>query len=243
MTTLHTYAQFSSYAEHQRLYPDSYVRDGGHCQEFARSCAGVPGYANSALDAALMVPKAHRFTHPQAGMMGFAAYRTSAGYKQYGHAFSVVENSYCYSTDLPRHGRVGKVPISLITGRSGWNMPILWYSDWTPFGLLHLKPGPPVHAPGLPQVDLSMIQAASKTDPGKSQGYALYRTGTVVVERAMVKAGFLPAAYGSDGSFGSLTRTGYKRVQALYRSPYRDGIPRMADLTAFGKKFGFTVVA
>jgi hypothetical protein len=243
--TLFSYAQQTAYAEAQRLHPSDYIIKGGHCQEFARRDVNAPAYAASALDAALKVPSAHRFdlAHARPGMMGFAAYRDSNGHlRQYGHAFKLAEHGYVYSTDLPTHGRLGKVPLSLITTSAGWNMPLLWFSDWTPFGIIPtLAVSAPAH---VNIIDLSMIQAAAKTDPNSKQGHTTYAHGVIIVEVALVKLGYLANnAYAKDGSFGSLTRTAYAEWQKACKSPYHDGIPRSADLVALGKKYGFKVVA
>lgn len=244
---MRTYPQKIAYAEHLRLYPNADVRAGHHCQGVTRDIAGVPAYAASALNAALMVPTSHRFSLANAkpGMMGFAAYRDGNGrLKQPGHAFTLVEHGYVYSTDLPRLYHLGKVPLNVITGTGGWHMPLLWFSDWTPFGLvstLNTSATAPAHAA---IVDLSMIQAAAKTDPNSKQGHTTYAHGVIIVERALVKAKLLASnSYAKDGSFGSLTRTAYAKWQKACKSPYRDGIPRSADLAALGKKYGFKVVA
>jgi hypothetical protein len=240
---MRTWAQELAYAEDQRLHPDPYVQAGGHCQQFVRSTVGVPGYANSALDAALKVPVNRRVSPANAkpGMVGFGAYKDSRGhYRQFGHTWWLVENGYCYSTDLPAHGRIGKVPVSMITSTAGWHMPVLWYTSWTPFGNVGLKPAPATKP--VVKVDLSMIQVAAKTDPGAAQGHATYKAGTLIVEQALVAEGLLGATYAKDGSFGTLTRTAYAKLQARLHSSYKDGIPRIADLTYLGKRHGFVVV-
>jgi len=237
---MRTWAQELAYAEGQRLHPDLYVRQGGHCQWFGRTVVGANAWAPSALSAALAIPAAHRFSlaNAKAGMLGFAAYRDAHGnYKQYGHTFLLVESHYVYSTDLPVFGRVGKVPLTLITTTAGWNMPLLWFTNWTPSGMIALKP-----EVVLPAVDLSAIQLAAKTDPKAAQGHQTYAYGVRLVEGALVKEGLLNAALARDGSFGSVTITAYKGWQVRAKSPYRDGIPRMPDLAMLGRKYGWRVV-
>jgi hypothetical protein len=181
---MRTWAQKIAYAEYLRVHPNADIRATGHCQGVTRDIAGVPGYASSALDAALMVPNAHRFdlAHARPGMMGFSAYKDSAGhYKQYGHAYTLLENHYVYSTDLPVHGRLGKVPLSLITTKAGWNMPVLWFSDWTPFGLVGLKPIAPVVAAPPPYLGVIGFQA-----PGDNR----YKAQILAIQKALNKAGY-----------------------------------------------------
>ena len=236
----YAYSTVVANCEHQRLYPSDYVRAGGLCLRFSRTMVGSEAWAPTALKGWLAVPSIHRFApdRMRAGMIGFADYPDRTG--ESGHAFVVVENGYCYSTDILGEGRVWKVPISLI--HTKWGMRILGGIDWTPpSGALHLKP---IVVTALPKVDLSMIQAAAKVDPTKPQGYATYKAGTMLVEKAMVKLGYLSSQWGSDGSFGSKSREAYKKVQAAAKSQYRDGIPRQADLAWLGKKVNmFTVVA
>ena len=242
---MRTWAQELAYAEDQRLHPDAYVKAGGHCQQFVRSIAGVPAYANSALDAALKVPTSRRVSlaNTKPGMIGFGAFKDSRGhYRQFGHTWWLVENHYCYSTDLPTDGRSGKVPLSMITGVGGWHMPLLWYTSWTPYGNVGLKPGIVVAPPAANKVDLSILQNAAKTDPKAAQGHTTYFHGVHLVEQWLVAEKLLDPKYAKDGSFGTLTRTAYAKWQARLHSSYRDGIPRMADLTALAKRHGGVVV-
>jgi hypothetical protein len=180
---MRTWAQKVAYAEYLRAHPDANVRAGGMCQGVTRDIAGVPGYASSALDAALMVPNAYRFSLSKAvpGMMGFAAYRSGNRPKQYGHAFTLVENGYVYSTDLPVFRRLGKVPLTMITTRAGWNMPLLWFSNWTPFGLVGLKPAAPTKAKPPPYLGVIGYQK-----PGDNR----FRAQILAIQTALNKAGY-----------------------------------------------------
>lgn len=235
----YAYATVVANCEHERLHPSAYVQQGGLCQRFARTMVGSAAWAGSALQAWLATPAIHRFgpDRVRPGMIGYADYPDKVG--EAGHAYVIVENGYCYSTDILGEGRVWKVPISTI--HTKWGMRILGGIDATPpAGALHLAP---IHVAALPKVDLSMIQAAAKVDPTKPQGYATYKAGTALVEKALVKLGYLNAKW-SDGSFGSKTREAYVLWQKAIKSSYRDGIPRQTDLVALGKKVNmWTVVA
>jgi hypothetical protein len=104
----------------------------------------------------------------------------------------------------------------------------------------------PPPAASKPQVDLSRLITAAKTDPGAKQGHVTYMAGTNLVEAALLKLGYLSKAYASDGSFGSTTVTAYGKWQYHlgYRGADANGIPGQKSLVELGKKSGlFTVVA
>lgn len=220
-----------NFAERQRTNP---TQDWTYlCQMFARQCVGAGAWSGSALGAWNAIPEKnkHRTTTPRAGSLLYFG-------KNYpGHVVYVVDNGYCYSNDILQRGKISKVPWTLITEKWGSDYPKLGWIDWTPSGPINLKP---IVVDNRPIVDLSMLQTAAKRDPSKPAGTYTYRTGTLVVERAMVKAGYLSTAY-DDGHFGTRTRSAYVKVQKRFKVPFDDGIPRLTDLTALGKVYNFKV--
>jgi len=170
-----SWAAIEAYAEHLRAHPDADVQAGGHCQGVARDIVGASGWAPSALDAALAIPEAHRHTLATAlpGMIGYAAYRKNGHYQEYGHAFVLAENHYVYSTDLPVAHRLGKVPLTMITGSSGWNMPLLWFIDWTPSGPIAVKP--PSTAMGLHEIKVGGRTPLSVLEVIRQSGMSQHR--------------------------------------------------------------------
>jgi hypothetical protein len=107
-------------------------------------------------------------------------------------------------------------------------------------------PKPPAPAkPAKPKVDLSNLIAAAKTDPKSRQGHQTHAADVRIVEAALKAAGYLPAAYAGDGSFGTVTVAAYAKWQRHlgYTGHDADGIPGKASLTKLGAQHGFTVVA
>jgi hypothetical protein len=97
-----------------------------------------------------------------------------------------------------------------------------------------------------PAVDLSRLIAAAETDPHAVQGHVTYKTGTNLVEAALVKLGYLAKTYAGDGSFGSKTVAAYAAWQRHlgYAGADANGIPGRTSLTKLGDRTGlFTVVA
>jgi hypothetical protein len=123
-------------------------------------------------------------------------------------------------------------------------------------GNSHVDPGPmpdlfaagrtPSTPSSKPKVDLSLLIQAAKTDPGAKQGHVTYKTGTNLVEAALVKVGYLSKTYAGDGSFGSTTVAAYAKWQRHlgYTGADANGVPGPTSLTKLGSKTGlFTVVA
>ncbi|MEU5403705.1 N-acetylmuramoyl-L-alanine amidase [Streptomyces sp. NPDC005963] len=108
------------------------------------------------------------------------------------------------------------------------------------------KPAPtPVKPAPKVVVDLSNIVAAAKRDPGLRQGGTTHAADVQIVEAALRAEGLLPAAYASDGSFGSITVAAYSRWQQKlgYTGAAANGIPGLASLKKLGAKRGFSVKA
>lgn len=102
-------------------------------------------------------------------------------------------------------------------------------------------PKPPVVAK--PTVTLTHLISAAKTDPKAKQGHTTYPGDVKIVESALLKLGYLPKAYASDGSYGTTTVAAYKKWQEHlgYKGADADGIPGSASLKALGTKYGFIV--
>ncbi|MEU1815121.1 N-acetylmuramoyl-L-alanine amidase [Streptomyces roseifaciens] len=108
---------------------------------------------------------------------------------------------------------------------------------------------PPVQLPEprRPVVDLSLLVAAARTDPGRS-GTPVTYPGVRTVETALIDEGLLSQRYG-DGHFGLVTLAAYSRWQEHLgyrgRQPGQpaDGIPGQSSLTALGDRHGFGVIA
>ncbi|WP_010361042.1 N-acetylmuramoyl-L-alanine amidase, partial [Streptomyces acidiscabies] len=105
-----------------------------------------------------------------------------------------------------------------------------------------VKKGAP--RPGGTVIDLSLLQAAARTDP-PMQGTPVSYAGVRTVEDALVKEGLLARSL-VDGHFGTATVTAYAAWQ---RSPAgggftgddADGIPGMTSLKLLAARHGFTV--
>ncbi|MEU3793077.1 peptidoglycan-binding domain-containing protein [Streptomyces fructofermentans] len=108
------------------------------------------------------------------------------------------------------------------------------------------KPGPGSGAapagPAKPVVDLGNLVAAAMRDPALPQGGKTHKADVLVVEKALVAEGLLPAQW-ADGSFGSRTVEAYAALQRRYGFDGADanGIPGQATLRRLGKEHGFTV--
>ncbi|MFC8670662.1 peptidoglycan-binding protein [Streptomyces sp. NPDC057199] len=96
--------------------------------------------------------------------------------------------------------------------------------------------------PSKPVVDLSNVIAAARRDPGLPQGGKTHKSDVLVVEKALVAEGLLPAQW-ADGSFGSRTVEAYASLQRRYGFSGADanGIPGQTTLKRLGKEHGFTV--
>ncbi|MCZ4510849.1 peptidoglycan-binding domain-containing protein [Streptomyces sp. ActVer] len=106
------------------------------------------------------------------------------------------------------------------------------------------SPGAGGTTPPKPVVDLSNVIAAARRDPGLPQGGKTHKADVLVVEKALVAEGLLPAQW-ADGSFGSRTVEAYASLQRRYGFSGTDanGIPGQTTLKRLGKEHGFTVKA
>lgn len=138
-----------------------------------------------------------------------------------------------------RHRRLRSVP----AGQEG----VVGYGH-NVFAASALPPAPvpkPPAAPAKPVVSLSGIVSAAKTDPKAPQGHATYRSGTFLVENALVAEGLLANRWASDGSYGTKTVASYAAWQRRlgFSGAGADGVPGRASLKALGARHGFTVGA
>lgn len=107
----------------------------------------------------------------------------------------------------------------------------------------------PAPEPDRPRVSLAHIIAAAKRDPGGRQGATTYPAEVNIVEVALAAEGLLLDAYAHDGSFGTLTVSGFGKWQRRYSERHGlrwtaddcNGIPGKTSLTALGRAHGFTV--
>lgn len=107
--------------------------------------------------------------------------------------------------------------------------------------------------PSLPDVSLSKIIEAAKTDPHAAQGHKTYAAGTNLVEAALEKLKYLAKGrYAGDGSYGTVTVDAYRAFQHWYSEQHHlgwtaaecDGIPGRTSLGALAHLAGtFHVVA
>ncbi|MEU7381559.1 peptidoglycan-binding domain-containing protein [Streptomyces sp. NPDC042207] len=107
---------------------------------------------------------------------------------------------------------------------------------------------PAKNAPSKPEVSLSKLIAAAKSNPA-AKGTPVTYAGVRTVEAALVAEGLL-AKGRLDGHYGSDTVKAYRQWQLkLYPGASTkpggaaDGIPGKDSLTQLGKKHGFTVTA
>ncbi|MEU1037690.1 peptidoglycan-binding protein LysM [Streptomyces sp. NPDC005907] len=103
---------------------------------------------------------------------------------------------------------------------------------------------PTVPKPAKPVVSLAHILAARKADRPAPDGHTTYPAEVKVVEAALKAEGFLPAAYASDGSWGTRTDTAYDRFRReVMKLTGTDatGAPGLTSLKALGARHGFTV--
>ena len=226
---MRSYANAVAYAEQQRKAP---TRDWTYlCQKFARTCVGAAAWGSTALKAWYAIPVSHRHGGtPPPGSLVYFDDPNRVG--EAGHVVFMVTNGYCYSNDILRRGKIDKVPLSLI--RTKWGMRQLGWIDWTPSGSLNLLKT-------LPTVDLSRAQDAARLDPPAPSGTYTYRPGVLLIERGLVKLGYLDPRW-SDGHFGTSTVDGYKKFQRSLGLT-ATGKPTSTDLKALGRKTGFQVVA
>jgi len=145
---MRTYAQAVAYANAQKTHPDAYVRAGGHCQQFSRSCVGAAAWADSAIDAWHAIPAAHRHAgYPRAGGLAYFDRADIPDSREFGHTAFILPKGMVDSTDAPIAHRVGTVPYTYFAAH--WGMRYLGWIDWTPSGRINLAPAGIVPAPSL----------------------------------------------------------------------------------------------
>lgn len=107
-----------------------------------------------------------------------------------------------------------------------------------------VKASVPTPAPPVVRVSLAHLIAAAHKDPTAAQGHTTFPADVNVLEAALAAEGLLANAYAHDGSFGSLTRTGYAALQRRYgySGAAADGIPGKASATKLGGAHGFVVI-
>ena len=91
-------------------------------------------------------------------------------------------------------------------------------------------------------VDLGDLQEAARLDPPAPQGATTHKKAVLVVERALLAEGLLPAER-VDGSFGTVTVDAYKEWQRSlgFSGKAADGVPGAVSLTKLGRAHGFRV--
>lgn len=106
----------------------------GHCQEFVRTCLGLPAWGASAKIAAAKVPASERhidIKNAPAGAMVFFPTLSD-----YGHVVLSDGKGGCFSNDYVQHGYIGHVnDVTLPNWHGSTHSP--FYTLWTPFG--HVK--------------------------------------------------------------------------------------------------------
>lgn len=90
-------------------------------------------------------------------------------------------------------------------------------------------------------VSLAHVITAAKTDPSRP-GAGIFPNDTMVVQRALLAAGVMPA-WSVDGSYGPVTTKGYAswQVKCGLVGKAVTGIPDQKSLTLMGQQYGFTV--
>jgi hypothetical protein len=109
---------------------------------------------------------------------------------------------------------------------------------------LEARPPRTTPPPATPTVSLKRLQAAARTDPGRSGTPVTYK-GVTTVEAALVDRGMLEKPF-LDGHFGTATVRAYARWQrskegGSYRGDDADGIPGKHSLRRLGLQAGFKV--
>ena len=110
-----------------------------------------------------------------------------------------------------------------------------------------IGPKPPIPVPPTPvvkpNVSLSHVILAAKTDPKLAQGKSTYPVDVKPVESALAKEGLLETKY-VDGAYGTKTIDAYSAWQKKlgYAGTAANGIPGRVSLSKLGQKYGFNVV-
>jgi hypothetical protein len=125
------------------------------CQASARSAVGAAPFGYTALDAWASIPNSHK--HYGAPLAGSIAY---FGTVKPGHAVFMVEDGYCYSTDIHRHGHIDKTHYTVFARE--WGMPYRGYISWCPSGYLPVqwpqsKPDPIPEEPPVTEAEMDKI--------------------------------------------------------------------------------------
>lgn len=206
-----------------------------YCLIFARSAFGV---AAQYPDAATAWSQA-AFKHGTAGTPPAAVpVWWTGGTHGYGHVAVSAGNGYCYSTDILRHGKVDKVPITRIN--LSWG---LTYKGWTEdINSVRVYTLPPPFS-SMPAVDLSNVQDALRRDYPLPQNAESSQPDVLRVERALQAVGLLPNVKPTPGFTGILWRQAYAKWQrdCGVGGPF-DGILGIQSLTLLGERNNFRVV-
>jgi hypothetical protein len=110
-------------------------------------------------------------------------------------------------------------------------------------GYVFVKPAPKPPTPGgMPTVSLRHLLAAARADMPARTGHTTYKEEVMIVERALKNEGLMPASF-IDGSWGTVTKSGYERWQLRcgFTGTGADGIPGPESLKKLGAKYGFHV--
>lgn len=104
------------------------------CQSAARQAWGLPAWGASAKIAWGKVPQSHRHhdlpENVPAGALCFGLMNST-----YGHAWVAGRKGQGFSTDYRRRGHIDRAPMNL----PSWTHDNkVWWTNWTPFGILPL---------------------------------------------------------------------------------------------------------
>lgn len=98
----------------------------------------------------------------------------------------------------------------------------------------------PQDAPSLPTVSLGHMELAADRDPDLPQGGSTFKAEVLLLEKALVKLGFLSAQW-ADGSYGTKTLDAVKSVQrhlGFTSADDVDGVVGNTSLTWIGHRSG-----
>lgn len=105
----------------------------GLCISSVRSAWGTPPWAGSARLWWDKVPAAHKHHTPVKDVPPGAACYAPLG--KWGHCWLAGHNGTGFSTDIKRRGHIDRTQLAI----TPWTHDTkVWWSDWTPFGLLPL---------------------------------------------------------------------------------------------------------
>jgi len=178
-----------------------YTYQTGMCLKFVRTRYPVAvKYPHAA--SAWSRTKLRRTGTPPAG----APVWWTGGSRGYGHVAISAGGGYCYSTDIPGRGRVGKIAISALT-RSWGQTYRGWSEDINDVRVMtatrtQAKYTPPRFPKGI--------------GPGKSKPSA------VALQRALKKAGYMPKSVRENANYGPQTQAAVVRFHnSSYGKKYK----------------------